>query len=298
MEKHIKLCFTNTPEKYGIAIPRHVAAHCPLINIMINSGMKETTRAAEGRSIKISEKTTIPAVQTYFRWLTRSIQVVRMRDEDLLPSMIVTQNGVAIKNPTEITDGFDAAILAQFLQDEMFLDCFTPNVPLRELDRPLETLPMQVSMFYVNAYLNECFDLSRRSIFIGKLQAFIEMNPSVARFIWDNCPRSDLIDGIEAPRRRRGPLMKKTFDEIPGYITMLKQRDNINADAELESKIAYYIDNIRAIQYFADSDDQLITINGIRRRVAEFKNKKKREIHKTAQKPIMSTQLVKGLYGK
>jgi len=340
-QDQVKLCFTNVDDssqssmRYGIAIPMDALMLVPTIRNMITGPMSEADRVAQGKSVKISQKTTKSAVKEYFSWLCKSYTTFTIVQEGEItqlssdhhivihekyitnvpigPQDYVSPDGkvrIGFKADNYIghLGSYDAAILADFFGDEKFLDIMTPP-PIEKLDRDLSELPYQISMFYVNDYLNVCFDLSKKVPFMGKLRTFTNMNPDVAKYIWDFCPREELLQAVNVPKRRRGRLMKSSFEDIPDYLTLLCKQNNYESDPELDRKIAeynsvfgYWIDGlygkIWVSNRYIDSDEATVRESAAIQRIAEIRREEQRRIHAKAKRPPMSAQLAKAMYGR
>lgn len=54
--------------------------------------------------------------------------------------------------------------------------------------------------------------------FYHKIKIFYNCDKELAKFIWENCNKDELMDILNIPHKRRNVLMKCTFLEIQGYL--------------------------------------------------------------------------------
>ena len=122
--------------------------------------------------------------------------------------------------------GYDTPsfIIADMLIDTDFLKRATIN---NNFPLSLFKIPDRCSEFYTDLYLEITI---KRGNFSQKIVSFCTNTPHIAKEIWDNTDREDLLRYMMTPVKRFSRLLKLEFEEILPYIESLSKDEVVEID--------------------------------------------------------------------
>jgi len=226
----------DTPKCQRLTIPEDVATTIPFIKSAISSPMLESNG-----EIEIRFSTTMSVVRAYFiikRWIPIDYKI------DAIDAMVAIEE---LKNYIEQDDTLIAMLykFADWLDDIEFIQQLPPPDIPKNLMEIIDGLPHSLLEHYITTYISECFDEWKKPYSFGEcVLYFMDAKPDFAEWIWTCVDRSQLLDLISAPGKKRGYLSKCTFDEIRQYFALPEQ--NYEATDPQEQKL---IDDLRKAEY-------------------------------------------------
>jgi hypothetical protein len=99
------------------------------------------------------------------------------------------------------------------------------EVALRWYNIPVETRWMIIEYLNVETYFEKLPKCVCKPTFSESWTYFCSEDPKLARFIWENMDREELLNNTEVAKRRVGTMKKSTFDELIKYVTFISSRE-------------------------------------------------------------------------
>lgn len=131
----------------------------------------------------------------------------------------------------------------------------------------------------------ECLD---KQPFCTSWTRFYSMYPDLARFIWDNVDRKELIEITQVPIKKRSRMTKSTFDEMVRYIDSLKSKEVVADPVEgyLRSAVKEAERTSRRFAY-ENTTGELAMAEA---RLAKYLANRKKEQHRTKAKEAVQRE--------